>query len=317
MKKTYILALLLIVVVASASLSAAGSNPKFLTVGTASTGGAFYPIGIAMADIITNKVGISTTAQITGGAVENNSLVQMKTADLAITMGFMAYNAVKGLDPYKNKMGKINVLFSGLSKGVFHIVVNKNSTIRSIKDLKGKRVALGPAGGGAIAVANDVFKFYGLTAGDIKPVYISYEQATDALTDGNIDAIAVQSAAPAPAITQLTAAKKPIRILNIEDSYLKKILKKATYYSKVVLPAAMYGTDEPVTTLYTSLVVVVNKDMSKDLAYRITKALFENINTIKNSHPSAKELDIKEAVKALPAPLHPGAAKYFKEKGIL
>lgn len=314
-KKSLVVALL-IVVMACSTISAASRDPKFLTVGTASTGGAFYPIGIAMADIITNKVGISTTAQITGGAVENNFLIQNRTADLAITMGFMAYNAVKGITPYKEKMTDINVLFSGLSKGVFHVVVNKNSSIRSIKDLKGKKVALGPAGGGAIAVANDVFRFYGMSSNDFKPVYISYEQAADALTDGNIDAIVVQSAAPAPAITQLTASNKQIRVLSLEDDYLNKILKEATYYSKIVLPKAMYGT-EPATTIYTSLVVVVNKKMSQDLAYRITKALFENVDVIKNSHPSAKELDIKEAVKALPAPLHPGAVKYYKEKGIL
>lgn len=314
-KKSLVVALL-IVVMACSTISAASRDPKFLTVGTASTGGAFYPIGIAMADIITNKVGISTTAQITGGAVENNFLIQNRTADLAITMGFMAYNAVKGITPYKEKMTDINVLFSGLSKGVFHVVVNKNSSIRSIKDLKGKKVALGPAGGGAIAVANDVFKFYGISSNDFKPVYISYEQAADALTDGNIDAIVVQSAAPAPAITQLTASNKQIRVLSLEDDYLNKILKEATYYSKIVLPETMYGAEQA-TTIYTSLVVVVNKKMSQDLAYRITKALFENVDVIKNSHPSAKELDIKEAVKALPAPLHPGAVKYYKEKGIL
>lgn len=317
MKKSLMIALLLIVVVIGSTLSLAASDPRFLTVGTASTGGAFYPIGIAMAEIINNKVGISTTAQITGGAVENNSLVNSGTADLAITMGFMAYNAVNGFAPYTEKMDNVNVLFSGLSKGVFHIVVNKDSSIKSIKDLKGKKVALGPAGGGAIAVANDIFGYYGFKGSDIKPVYISYEQAADALTDGNIDAIVVQSAAPAPAITQLTAARKAIRILPIEQDYLDMITKKATYYSEVVLPAEMYGTEESVTTLYTSLVVVVNKKISEDLAYRITKAFFENIDIIKNSHPSAKGLELEGAVEALPAPMHPGAVKYFKEKGIL
>lgn len=317
MKKSLMIVLLLIVVLCVSTIGLASSDPKFLTIGTASTGGAFYPIGIAMAEIIHNKVGISTTAQITGGAVENNYLVDSGTNDLAITMGFMAYNAVNGFPPYTKKMDNVSVLFSGLSKGVFHVVVNKDSKIKSIKDLKGKKVALGPAGGGAIAVANDIFAFYGLKSSDIKPVYISYEQAADALTDGNIDAIVVQSAAPAPAITQLTAARKAIRILSIEDEYLDKILEKATYYSKVVLPAEMYGTDEAATTIYTSLVVVVNKKMSEDLAYRITKAFFENIDIIKNSHPSASGLELEGAVQALPAPLHPGAAKYFKEKGIL
>lgn len=293
------------------------ADPKFLSIGTASIGGAFYPIGIAMADIITNKVGIQTSAIVTGGAVENNTLIENKSVDIAITMGFMAYNAANGFAPYTKKMPNVNVLFSGLSKGVFQIVVGKNSSIKKIEDLKGKKVALGPAGGGAIAVANDIFAFYGLTSKDFKAVYISYEQAADALTDGNIDAIVVQSAAPAPAIMNLTATKKPIRLLSIDDTTLSKILKTATYYSKEVLPKSMYGTDEDVVTVFTSLVVVVDKSMSEDLAYRITKAMFDNIDVIKKSHPSAVDVSLDLAVEALPADMHPGAIKYFKEKGKL
>ncbi len=317
MKKFLVMALLVMIVATSSSLSAAGSDPRFMVVGTAAAGGAFYPIGIAIADVITNKVGIQTTAQVTGGAIENNPLVSNRTVDLAITMGFMAYNASKGLDPYKQPQKDLSLLFSGLSKGVFHIVVNKNSSIHSIKDLKGKKVALGPAGGGAIAVANDVFGYYGIKPQDYKPIYNSYEQAADALVDGNLDAIVVQSAAPASAIIQLTAAKKPVRFLTIDQDVMDKMLKKLTYYSKVVLPKSMYDTDSAITTIYTPLVVIVNKKLSADLTYRMTKAIFENVEVIKKSHPSASELSIESAVEGLAVPLHPGARKYFKEKGLL
>jgi TRAP transporter TAXI family solute receptor len=316
LKRKYLWFLILMIVFGNSMLFASG-DPKFLTIGTAASGGAYYPIGIAMADVITNKVGIQTTAQITGGAIENNSLISTKGVDIAISQSVMSYKAVKGLPPYKAKMPKVMGMFSGLSKGVFQIVVNKNSTIKSIKDLKGKKIALGPAGGGAITTFLEVFKAYGYTENDFKPIYSSYEQAADSLVDGNLDAILVHAAIPTAAITQITAAKKPIRFISIEDNVLKKLLKKYSYYAKQTIPKEMYGIDAPVSTFYIANIVVVRKDLSADLVYRITKAMFENVETIQASHPSVKGLKLENAVEGMPIPWHPGARKFFKEKGLL
>jgi TRAP transporter TAXI family solute receptor len=315
-KKRYFWFLGLICLLGGSVLLAA-SDPKFLTIGTAASGGAYYPIGIAMADVITNKVGIQSTAQITGGAIENNSLINTKTADIAISQSVMSYKAVNGLPPYQKKLSGVTGMLSGLSKGVFQIVVNKNSSIKSIKDLKGKKVALGPAGGGAITTFLEVFAAYGYTDKDFQPVYTSYDQAADSLVDGNLDAILVHAAIPTAAITQITAAKKPIRFISIEDNILRKLLKKYSYYAAMTIPKEMYGTDAPVSTFYIANIVVVRKDLSTDLVYRITKAIFENINTIRNSHPSVKELSPEAATAGMPIPWHPGAKKFFKEKGLL
>jgi uncharacterized protein len=317
MRNKYVWFLALMLLLGSSVLIAAPADPKFLTIGTAASGGAYYPIGIAMADIITNKIGIQTTAQITGGAIENNSLIQNRSVDIAISQGVMSYNAVKGLPPYKEPLKDVVGMFNGLSKGVFQLVVNKNSSIKSIKDLKGKKVALGPAGGGAITTFLEVFAAYGYTEKDFQAIYTSYEQAADSLVDGNLDAILVQAALPSPAITQQTAANKPLRFIAIEDEMMKKLLKKYSYYSKIVIPKEMYNTEAPVNTFYIANMVVVNKQLSTDLVYRITKAFFENIDTIRNSHPSVKGLTIESAVEGLPIALHPGARKYFKEKGLI
>ena len=316
MRKKWFWASVLVLTFGSASLFAA-STPKFLTIGTAASGGAYYPIGIAMADIITNKLGIQTTAQITGGAIENNSLIQNKGVDIAISQGVMSYNAVNGLPPYKQKLTDVAGLFNGLSKGVFQLVVNKNSPIKSIRDLKGKKVALGPAGGGAITTFLEVFTSHGFTEKDFQPVYLSYEQAGDSLVDGNLDAILVQAAIPSPAITQQIASNKALRFITIEEEMMKKLMAKYSYYAKIVIPKEMYKTDAPVSTFYISNMVIVSKALSPDLVYQITKAFFENIDTIRNSHPSVKGLTIESAVEGLPIPLHPGAERYFKEKGLL
>jgi hypothetical protein len=315
MRTKSLLVFILLLTLGSSPLFAA-SAPKFVVIGTAGAGGAYYPIGIAMADIITNKVGVQTTAQITGGAIENNILINNGSNDIAITIGFMAYFARNGMPPYKAKLENIMGLFSGLSKGVFQVVVSKNSPIKSIKDLQGKKVSLGPAGGGAITVFLQVIQSYGFNEKQFQPVYTSYEQSADALSDGNLDAILVHAAAPTPALIQLAATKKPTRFLAIDDNTMKELVKKHPYMIPITLGKEMYKTDEPVKTFYTANVVVVKKDLDADLVYRITKALFENLEKIRTSHPSVAELDLESAVQGMPIPYHPGALKYFAEKGL-
>ncbi|HHW02495.1 MAG TPA: TAXI family TRAP transporter solute-binding subunit [Thermoanaerobacterales bacterium] len=293
------------------------SRPGFLTVGTASSGGAYYPIGISIADIITNELGIQTTAQVTGGAVENNTLIQNKKVDLAITQSSMAYAAFEGKEPYSEKHPDVNILFNGLSKGVFHVVVMKDSGINSMADLKGKRVVMGPAGGGAINMARDVWSVYGFGIEDVNATYVSYSDGISSLKDGKVDAVVIQSAAPASAIKELAATTKNFRILSVEEEKVKEILELYPYYGKITLNKEMYGTDENVETIYVTNMVVVNKNMSKDLAYDITKVLFENIDKIKESNPAAKDLKLEEAANNLPIPMHPGALKYFTEKGVV
>lgn len=295
---------------------AAKNEPKFLTIGTANTGGAYYPIGIAMADLLTNNLKIQTTAQTTGGAVENNTLVNSGKADLAITQGSMAYQAVNGNNPYKEKMENLSLMFSGLSKGVFQVVVNENSPIKTIQDLKGKKVVLGPPGGGAIPMTEDVFNVLGMTLDDINAVYVTYDDGTDGLSDGNYDAVVVQSAIPSSSIVQLTAANKPVRLISLDDDTINKVLDKFPYYGKIEISKDKYNLDEEISTIYVSNVVVVNNSLSEDLVYKMTKLFFENVDRIAASHPAAKDLTLEGSVENLPIQLHPGALKYFKEMGV-
>lgn len=290
-------------------------KPDFLTIGTAGTGGAYYPIGVSMAKLLQNNLGINTTAQVTGGAVENNSLMERREVDIAITQGPMAYAAVNGQNPYSKKYEKVRSLFSGLSTGVFQLVIRKNSNIISIKDLKGRKVSLGPSGGGAINVVRDVLSVYDMDLNDIKKTFVSYQESVDQLMDGKIDAAVIQAAPPSPAISQLSAKNAKFGILTIEKEKLNQLIDLYPYYSEITLGHEVYNID-PVTTIYLSNMVVVNSELSEELVYEITKTIFENIDQIRNAHPSASGLDIQKAVK-VPIKFHPGAKKYFKDKGVL
>lgn len=292
-------------------------KPKFLSIGTAASGGAYYPIGISMAEIVTNDLGIQATAQITGGAVENNALIQEGTLDVAITQSPMAYAAVNGTSPYDKKLPKVQAMFTGLSMGIFHVVTLEKTGIKTMVDLKGKRVAMGPAGGGAINMAKDVWGEFGFTVDDVKATYISYSDGISALKDGNVDAVIVQSAAPASAIQELTATNKDVVIISINDDLRGKIVEKFPYYSELTLSKEVYGLKEDIKVVYLSNMVVCSADLPEGLVYDLTKAFFENVEKIQLSNPAAKALTLEKAAVNVPISLHPGAERYFKEVGVL
>lgn len=295
----------------------AGDRPKFLTIGTAAAGAAFYPIGIGMADVINNQVGVSTTAQVTGGAIENIGLVQEGTVDMAITMGNTAQQAYEGTGDYEGEdYGNLSALYGGLSKGVFHVVVMADSDIKTMADLKGKKVVMGPAGNGGISVAQDVWGQYGFGLEDVSATYISYTDGISSLTDGNCDAVVVQSAAPASAIQELAASGKGFRFIPVDEEVAAKLCEERAYFGSMTLSKDTYGNDEDTLVMYISTMVIIRADLDADLVYDITKALFENIDTIKESHPAAKGLTLEGAVKTS-IPLHPGAQRYFEEIGAI
>ena len=302
---------------AGSQAAASYEKPKFLSIVTAAAGGAYYPIGIAMADIVTNTMGIQATAQVTGGAVENNGLIEDGTLEVAITQGPMAYAAVNGTAPYESKLPKVTAMFTGLSKGIFHVVTLESTGIKTMADLKGKRVVMGPAGGGAIKMASDVWAEFGFTIDDVKATYISYADGMSALSDGKADAVVVQSAAPASAITELTVTRKDAVILEIDPDTMKKITAKYPYYSAGTIAKDIYGSAADIPVVFLSNMVVCSADLPEGLVYDMTKAFMENMETIKQSNPAAKGLSLESAVQGLPIPLHPGAERYFRETGAL
>jgi len=294
------------------------SSPSDIAIATASAGGAWYPIGAGMAEVIKQSVkGIQARVQTTGGGVENVKLVHDGKVEIGITISYLAYNGYNGMDPYKNKMQNIRTLCSGLSTGVMQVVIPASSKIKSIADLKGKKVAVGPAGGGALTVLNDIFQEYGFKMGSVTPSYVSYDEGVTMMTDGHVDAAVVYAALPTPAVKTLSTGPNPFRMLDLEDNIQKSLLSKYPYYVPIKIPKEMYGTGADIRVVGTPNIVIVHSKLSEELVYKITKAFFEpkNLEIIQTSHPSAKGLNLERAVLAA-VPLHPGSEKFYREKGI-
>lgn len=290
--------------------------PKFITIGTGATGAAFYPIGVAMADVLTNNLGIDASAQVTGGSLENLQLVQEGTIDLGITMGNSGQEAYEGTGSYEGTpYQNVNALFGGLSKGYFQVVVMDDSPIQTMNDLVGKKVCMGPAGNGAISVAATIWGACGFSVEDVNATYLSYDDGISQLKDGNCDAVVVQAAAPSSSIQELAASGKAYRLIPIDKEVADKLCEEYAYFGYGTLGASVYDNSKGDTdTMYITNMVIVRADLSKDAVYEITKALFENIDTVKESHKAAGGISLETAVKTS-IPLHPGADKYFTEVG--
>lgn len=301
----------------SGSTSAETKKPRIISIGTAALGGTYYPMGVGLGSIIEKNVeGVVVTIEMTGGTVENPALIAEDKLDIAISNEHMAEFARVGKAPFdKLKSHNIAALASGLAPGALQYATAADSGIMTPEDLRGKTIAVGPQGNSSNFVIRDVLEFYGIGWDEIRPSYLSFSEGMVALADGRVDVAIAQAGIPTPAIVELAAGRLDFRLLNLPRR--EELLKKYPYYVKFDIPAGTYkGQDTVVETIATINIIIVNSKLDEDLVYRITKALFENIDDFYAAHPSTKTLSLEVAPKTA-IPLHPGAARYYREKGVL
>lgn len=310
--------LLLIAVVAEPAFcqNKPAQMPRFIEIGTAGTGGAYYPIGIAMANILSDRLKIQATAQVTGGAVENIRLIQEGSVKIAITTTASAFRGLNGQPPFIKPNPRVSGLFSNLTQGVFQVAVRENSPIKSLQDLKGKRVSLGPQGGLAVEMSDYVFRAAGFSIADVKATFLSYEESATMMDDGNLDAVIIQSALPSPALQQLQSSGKHFNMISLPAEVIAKVTTDQPYFSAFSIPASVYKTPTDIQTLNSTNMAIIDRDLPDEVVYQILKAFMSDIDKIRASQPSARGFSIENAAQ-MPIPLHPGAEKYYRELKLL
>jgi hypothetical protein len=238
-----------------------------------------------------------------------------KKADIAFTQNDIAEYAAKGTNMFE-KDGKIEAFkaLGALYDETIQIVVSSDSNIKSVADLKGKRVSVGAPGSGTEVNAQQILEAYGLKFEDTQLQRLSLADSAKAIQDGQLDAAFQTAGTPTAAITEL-AATKGVKIIPIEADKIDAIIAKYPFYVKTTVPANTYQTvPEEVTTVSVKSMLVVRADLSEDLVYKITKAIFEN--TDKLGHAKAKEIKMDSVLAGVSLPVHPGAKKFFDEKGV-
>lgn len=283
-----------------------------LRIGTASQGGAFYPVGQAISTLVNEHAdGLTMVPIVTQGSVQNPRLVNKGEIDVGITNNNLAVLANKGAAMYK-KGGKMNLRALGsLHFSVLHMMTLEDSSIDSIADLKGKRIAVGPAGGGTIPFLKQVLGLHGMTIEDITPSFLSYGDGFSQLADGNVDAAFALSGYPAGAVMQ-ARANKALKFIKLSDDALGQALEKYKNYNRVVVPKDVYKTADDGIVLGVNNMLVVDANLDAEKAYQITKAIYDHMDEFRANNAHAKQIDPARSL-TLRIPLHPGAERYFQK----
>jgi len=323
MKKTGVLLATLVMIISlftgcgnTAGSPTAWQNPTPLILATGGTAGTYYPFGEALAKIFDNKAKVQVTVQATDGSVENLQLVNRKQAELAIVQSDMMDYAYHAQETFTEKLTMIRGI-TILYPEIIQIVVRADSDIDTIADLKGKKVGVGSPGSGTEANFRQLAAIYGLDYREFQPMYLSFAASASEFKAKTIDAFIIVSASPNSMIQDIAVQHK-IKILSMTDNAITKINKQYPFLAPVTIPANTYkGQTAAVRTVAVQAALIVNAQVPEEVVYTITKSLFENQAELVQSHSKGKELSLEKATRGMSIPLHPGAMKYYKEKGII
>ncbi|MFI8578438.1 TAXI family TRAP transporter solute-binding subunit [Ectopseudomonas khazarica] len=292
--------------------------PTFINVLTGGTSGVYYPIGVALSQLYTNGIeGSKTSVQATKASVENLNLLQAGRGELAFALGDSVADAWNGVEDagFKAPLKKLRAI-AGTYPNYIQIVANAESGIKSLEDLKGKRISVGAPKSGTELNARAIFKAAGLSYEDMGKVeFLPYAESVELIKNRQLDATLQSSGLGMAAIRDLASTMK-ISFVSIPADVTAKIDNAA--YQAATIPAGTYdGQDADVPTVAITNILVSHEGVSDDVAYQMTKLMFDNLGRLGTAHSAAKDIKLETATKNLPIPLHPGAERYYKEVGAL
>jgi TRAP transporter TAXI family solute receptor len=304
--------------VAATAILAAGPalSQEQLSIATGGTGGVYYPMGGGLAEIINNHVeGYSATAEVTGASVENMGLIATGDADLAFALADTVQQAYQGTARFEGQQLPMIRGLASVYANMVQIVALESSGITSLEDLRGKRVSVGAPGSGTEVNAMAILEANGITYDDIDEQRLNFNETADALANGDIDAGFWSVGAPTSSILNL-ATTNDIVILELTEEQFAAAQAADPTFARTTLPGGTYeDAAEDIAVLGVPNVLVVSSEMPDDLAYALTKAMFDNIADLQAVHPAANETTVEFTMTATPVPLHPGAIRYYEEVG--
>ena len=306
----------------AAALLASGTfalaQAKFINILTGGQSGVYYPLGVALSQIYAKAIpDVRTSAQATKASAENLNLLEAGRGELAFTLGDALSDAWKGDAEagFKTPLKKLRTL-AAIYPNYIQIVASADSGIKTLADLKGKRISVGAPKSGTELNARAVLKAAGLTYADFAKVeYLPFGESVDLMKNRQLD-VTLQSAGLGVASIRDLSSAVPIVIVAVPAAVVAKIGDAA--YQAAIIPANTYtGQSAPVETVAIKNFLVTHSGVSDDLAYQMTKALFEHLDQLVAAHSAAKGINKQEAALHPPAPLHPGAERYYREAGLL
>jgi len=313
------------VVIAVASLALATPLPALaaqtISIGTAGVMGVYYPLGGAicrMVNVTRKTHKLRCSVETSAGSVANIRGVLAKNLDVGIAQSDTQYAARVGEGPFQGSaQPKLRALFSVYPE-LLTVMTREDANVRTLSDLRGKRVSLGPPGSGTRATMDLVMQTVGLTKSELKAALeLKFVEMSPALCENKIDAFVFVAGHPNPVFHEAADSCKT-RIIPIHGDPIDALVQSKPYYSKAQIPGRMYkGTDVAQPTFGTMATVVVSEDMPDDVAYAITKSVFDHFEDFQKLHPALSGLTKAQALQSETVPFHKGAVRYYKEAGLM
>jgi len=312
------------VVAAALAVAACGSGgeggTRRLSIATGGTGGVFYPYGGGIARVLSEHLpNTQVTAEVTAASVDNLKFIKQGNSDLGFTMADIAADAAAGRDAFRDIGPVPTRVIAVLYPSYTHLVTLTSSGIRSVADLRGKVVSTGSPGAGTTVMAERILAAAGLDpVKDIRAHNLGVSQSADALKDGKVDAFFWNGGLPTAAILDLVNTPGITARLIALDGSLPALQQKfgSGLYFRTVIPKTAYHLPDDVPVVGVENLLVVSETMPEPLAHDITKILFEQQPTLASIHPQAQELSIEKGSAATSIPFHPGAIRYYRERGV-
>ena len=299
------------------SNAAKAQSAEFINILTGGTAGVYYPLGSALTKIYGDNIkGSKVQVQVTKASVENLNLLQEGKGEIAFVLGDSAKDAWAGNEDagFKNKLDKLRII-GAIYPNYVQIVASKGSNIKTLADLKGKRISVGAAKSGTELNARAVLAAAGMSYKDLGKVeYLPFAESVELIKNRQLDAT-LQSAGLGVASLKDLANSVEINVVAVPADVVKKM---GAPFIPGTIPAETYkGQTAAVSTTAIVNYLVTRKDVSDATAYQMTKLFYENLAALVAAHSAAKDINVKDAASNPPLPLHPGAAKYYKEKGLI
>jgi uncharacterized protein len=289
--------------------------PQPITIVTGWTGGAFYPLGAALADLYNREIpGVLATAKFTEASAFNVQAIQSGHAEVGFSQSDVAYSAFKrgmhnGDEPY-TRLRSVAVLYVN----TVQFVVRKASGIRSLADLRARRIGVGgEPGSGTETAARTIIESYGLGYHDVNPAFGSFAEVANGVRTGKLDAAIIVSSYPVSAITDVHEPSQ-VELLSVDDEAIHRIRSRFPFFKSVVIPKGTYrGQDSDIRTIGVDNLLICRDSLPESLVYAMTRVFFEALPRLAQEHVTARMINAEQAP-ATPIPLHPGAARYYRER---
>lgn len=296
--------------------TAVPARQYFITIAAGSANDVYYPLGSALVAVFNKAAaGLNASMQNNVGAADTPlTLLTAGKANLAFVPGDTAYYAMNGMEMFKGKPALNMQALTSLYVESVQVLVLDQTAVRSVADLKGKRVAVGTAGSSSEANARQILGIYGITYNDVRVQYLPAAEAVNALKSGAVDAVFMTAEAPSSIIAALAGQVK-IRLLPIAADKAELLIGQYPFYSKNIVPARSYANvDRDMETVAIPMLLAATERMDEEAGYKIVKTMYDNMETLQAAHPAGLNWDKNKALAGVAIPINPGTEKFFQEK---